>query len=340
MRRFFKRPTVALFKLAIALCAAEILLRGLIHLHLVPYPQFDENKVIHRYAESLSLVYEMKENGVGFDGDVEVRTNSIGNKDLEYAMEKPQGVYRMAVLGDSVAFGLGVRTEDLFSKQLERTLNAGSFDRPKYDRVEILNFSVIGYNSWQEEIVLREKVLRTNPDVAIVGYCMNDDTRTDGIDPLAKQMHPKALGSRLHSRLINLSMHSFERLTYSIFTNSDGAESLFNSLKNAQAQFNVLPILLIFPYRFDDLATYQEISKHRGIRALAESKGIRVLDFIDYTKQLSPEDRAKLYRNVNDRTHFSKAGMQALAGWLFERRDTLLNRSVVAIAPLALASVL
>jgi lysophospholipase L1-like esterase len=327
MKRSFNRLAAALVGLTGALCAAEILLRVLILLHLGPYPQVDESEVIHRYADSFDLVYEMKENGVGLDGDVEVRTNSMGNKDLEYPIEKPAGVYRIALLGDSVAFGLGVRTEHVFAKLLERMLNESPIDGQKFDRAEILNFSVVGYNSWQEEIVLREKVLRTSPDAVMVGYCLNDDTRTDGIGPLAKQMHPQALGSRLHSRLMNLSMHAFERLTYSAFTNSNGAESLFTSLKQAEARFNILPIVLIFPYRFDDPATYGEMVKHRAVRELAESKGIRVLDFLDHTKQLSREDRAKLYRNVNDHIHFSGAGMQAMAVWLFERRDTFLNKN-------------
>jgi len=127
-----------------------------------------DEEFVHRYSENFDLVYEMKPNSDGFDGHTAVRTNSMGNKDFEYTVEKPAGVYRITIIGDSVAFGQRVILEDVFAKQLERKLNA-IVSEFAVDGIEILNFSVTGYNSWQEEKA-GEKVLRTSPDVVMIAY--------------------------------------------------------------------------------------------------------------------------------------------------------------------------
>jgi lysophospholipase L1-like esterase len=325
---FMKTPrkhdlALLLLGIAFALLIGEVAVRILVGLDVMPFPHVTDEQFVHRYSENFDLVYEMKPNSDGFDGNAAVRTNSMGNKDFEYSLEKPGGVYRIAIIGDSVAFGQGVILEDIFAKRLERKLNEIASEY-QVDRLEILNFSVTGYNSWQEEIVLREKVLRTSPDVVMIAYCMNDDTHTDGLYPLTRQMHPSAVGSKLHSMLISLAMNQLEKLTYGYFINLGGAAHLFDSAKAVKEIQNVKPVVVIFPYRFTDPAGYAQIGKHQAVRALAESRSIPVLDFMDYTKQLSVDDRVRLYR---DPVHFSSAGMKAIADWLFDHREVFMNRA-------------
>ena len=74
-------------------------------------------------------------------------------RDHEYSLTKPAGVKRIAVIGDSVAFGftrhpVALPLKEIFPKVLEAELNAAS-----PGRYELLNFAVTGYNSAQEEIV-------------------------------------------------------------------------------------------------------------------------------------------------------------------------------------------
>ena len=51
-------------------------------------------------------------------------TNSHGLRDREYAVEKPAGVFRIAVLGSSIDMGWGVGTEETYVNLLEDWLNA------------------------------------------------------------------------------------------------------------------------------------------------------------------------------------------------------------------------
>lgn len=99
--------------------------------------------------------------------EVEYRINRLGMRNPEVAEEKPAGVRRIAVLGDSIAFGYWVAEEQAFPRQLEALLGGPG-------RVEVLDFGVPGYNLEQEIETLRVKALRFEPDVVVVAFCLND----------------------------------------------------------------------------------------------------------------------------------------------------------------------
>src|SRR5262245_55604774 len=53
-------------------------------------------------------------------------SNSLGFRDVEHAVAKPRGAYRIVVIGDSIAAGLKVdRFEDTFPARLGERLRAG-----------------------------------------------------------------------------------------------------------------------------------------------------------------------------------------------------------------------
>ncbi len=68
-------------------------------------------------------------------------TNAWGMRDQEYQRAKPEGTYRIALLGSSHTLGAGILMENTFPSILERQLNAGrmDFSRP---RIELLNFAL------------------------------------------------------------------------------------------------------------------------------------------------------------------------------------------------------
>ncbi|RPG21707.1 MAG: SGNH/GDSL hydrolase family protein [Phycisphaera sp. TMED9] len=109
---------------------------------------------------------------------VEIRTNSQGMRaDQEFAIPKPPGTRRIAVLGDSFSMGYGVNMEDTSLQILEENLET----ELECD-VEILNFSVSGFGPAEELIVLEEAAMQYEPDLIIQYFTSNDpidDTRAN-----------------------------------------------------------------------------------------------------------------------------------------------------------------
>jgi lysophospholipase L1-like esterase len=97
--------------------------------------------------------------------------NSHGMRDVEHAVLKPPGTFRIVVLGDSFTFGDGVAPGDAYPKQLERLLNGGAAGGAAY---EVLNAGVPGYSTAIEAIHLEELGLRFDPDLVLLGFMLND----------------------------------------------------------------------------------------------------------------------------------------------------------------------
>ncbi|MEN8161450.1 MAG: SGNH/GDSL hydrolase family protein, partial [Myxococcota bacterium] len=101
--------------------------------------------------------------------DFSGRSNSLGFRDREHDRRKPDGVYRILALGDSVTQGLMVaRSELLYTSVLEQAL------RERGLPVEVLNLGVAGYNTQQEVATLIEKGLAFAPDLVLLQTSNND----------------------------------------------------------------------------------------------------------------------------------------------------------------------
>jgi hypothetical protein len=97
---------------------------------------------------------------------VPFHANRWGMRDRDYERAKPQGVYRVALIGSSYSMGSGVGDHETFENVLEDRLNRELGGRG-YDRYEILNFSVAGYGLLQELYVAEHLVGDFQPDVVI-----------------------------------------------------------------------------------------------------------------------------------------------------------------------------
>ena len=95
------------------------------------------------------------------------RTNSHGLRGPERAIPKPPGVFRIALVGDSVVEGVGLeREQDTIAVQLERRLAGRS--------IEVINAATRGYNTQAEVELFRRRVLPYEPDLVIVVFVRND----------------------------------------------------------------------------------------------------------------------------------------------------------------------
>lgn len=104
------------------------------------------------------------------NGCVEYRINSLGLRDDEFPLTRPDGEYRVLAIGDSFTFGLGVAAQDAWPAALERLLTA-----ERGSAVQVINagFAAGHLPSLYEPWILDEG-LTLDPQLVIVGLCLND----------------------------------------------------------------------------------------------------------------------------------------------------------------------
>ena len=98
---------------------------------------------------------------------IDVRINAIGCRGDELEARDPE-VLRVALVGDSFAFGSGVPLRDTLGERLEAALAAAG------QPAEVVNFGVPGYCAVESSIVVREKALAVDPDVVLYLFYAND----------------------------------------------------------------------------------------------------------------------------------------------------------------------
>ena len=93
-------------------------------------------------------------------------TNRWGMRDRDYAKSKPDGVFRVAIMGASYVMGAGVEDDETFEAIIEQKLNE-SLDTTQFQHYELLNFSVGGYGLIQQVTVAHEQVFEFEPDLIL-----------------------------------------------------------------------------------------------------------------------------------------------------------------------------
>ncbi|HXU45880.1 MAG TPA: SGNH/GDSL hydrolase family protein [Thermoanaerobaculia bacterium] len=229
-------------------------------------------------------------------GDIEYRINRDGYRDED----RDPAVHRrrIVLLGDSVAFGLGVAQDRTFAAGLARELRQRASPP-----VELVNLAIFAYHSGNELDALREDGLRYAPEAVILQFYLNDL----GTPPRAIRNGPPPPPPGLAARLISLkNRFLYDSALYRRLNQLASGLSfrLFHGLRrhrwpeslNADEPRGDLANLAAHP---DDAAipAFQAI---REIRDLAVSHGARFL------LVLSPDEVqlfTRAYDGINDRLH-------------------------------------
>ena len=130
--------------------------------------------IMHRRSPDPLLVYELRPGAripfprEGGDERITLEVNALGFRDrVDLTMAKPPGRKRILLVGDSIAFGLGVALEDTLGKRLETELGRRS-------PVECIAVAVSGYDALQSVQLLRSKGLSLQPDAIVFAYNLTD----------------------------------------------------------------------------------------------------------------------------------------------------------------------
>jgi hypothetical protein len=102
------------------------------------------------------------------EGRAFVQVNSAGQRDREHSLEKPAGVYRIAVVGDAYAEAMQVPMESAYWAQLPGLLEGCGFQQGK--RIEALNFGVRDYGTAQIYLMLEKTAIRYAPDLVLLQF--------------------------------------------------------------------------------------------------------------------------------------------------------------------------
>ena len=184
-------------------------------------------------------------------GDPEgVQVNHLGLLDLERAIPKPAGVYRVVVLTGSIANDPSVPFESRFFRQLEGQLQRALPGRT----VEVVNVSCEGYNTLQQVRALEQVGLQYEPDLVVVGYMLtaasfqNGGYRRIGNSFFAFRFLPM-LAMAQSGSACSLFAPFYERYTFDLVVrNALERLELLRQLHHFEVLVAVLPVL----ERFDD----------------------------------------------------------------------------------------
>jgi len=157
---------------------------------IVPHPQLG-----FRYQPGFSGHFK----GSAYQ-DIPIRINAQGFRDDDFAA-RPGDSLRIAVLGDSVVFGPGVRKEDRFTDCL------GDAGRPGHEGRRILNLGVNSYSFGHYLTVAELGFFGANPDAVLVGITLNDFAPMETAGPArrmqryANQWHKPDWVARIQERI-------------------------------------------------------------------------------------------------------------------------------------------
>lgn len=153
----------------LAFIIGEIILRERGVLSLGQFNTYDKKTGLTILPPN-SVVYQ-KDNCI----DNVVRANSQGFHDNEFSLDKPDNVFRIAILGDSFIEARQVPIEKSMQYLLEQKLN----ELPRDKKIEIYSFGKGGTGTFMHYLYLNQYVLKYKPDLVIMAFLPANDFRDD-----------------------------------------------------------------------------------------------------------------------------------------------------------------
>ena len=172
------------------------------------------------YVSDAALGQRLAPNYEGWFAGVPVKINALGFRDdRDYALDKPAGAVRILVLGDSVTFGHGTRSETTYPYLLEQRLREW---KPEI-QWQVWNLGVPGYATSQELAYLQRVAASYDPDLVVVGFYENDLTGNEPAhSPSALRRLASAIQASMQRRLYSYEFYKRAILTvqWRLFTDA------------------------------------------------------------------------------------------------------------------------
>jgi hypothetical protein len=113
------------------------------------------------------------------EGEGFVSVNSAGFRGPQWAIARPTGTLRIAVIGDSFTQAPQVAYDETFCAVAERALGGCKGFRGR--KVQVMNFGTDAYGTAQELITLRRHVWQYSPDAVVLAFFSGNDVRNNSV---------------------------------------------------------------------------------------------------------------------------------------------------------------
>ena len=223
-------------------------------------------------------------------------TNSIGCRDREYPVTKGSR-FRIVGIGDSVMMGWGVaQGEDLLAVLEERLAQ----HCPNRDPIDVINFAVNGYNTVQEYFVLRDKALRFDPDLNIVGYVGNDQDPVGFKQAPTRVSTPSLAVNFVAMRLLYLTGRIPDGVVYDWRFGPCEDERPLGFMQALEAIYAIghkrnSAMILLLDSRYESWGI-----KNRQLVAHAERHGVNAIDLYALYRDLPPNTSINKAVSIED----------------------------------------
>lgn len=129
----------------------------------------------------------------------EVSVNSHGWPDVGHSYEKPQGTFRIVILGDSFVENWQVPLEQRFFRQLQKSLG---------DKYEIIALGRGNTGTYQQNLILKNYGLKYQPDLVIHMFLTANDIK-DNSPILNPTLYQTKVDSKFKSYLKKIRLVNF-----------------------------------------------------------------------------------------------------------------------------------
>lgn len=107
-----------------------------------------------------------------------VEINSLGFRDLPRQLQKPEGTYRILVIGDSFVEAMHVPVEETFPRRLEAILRGRDQMGGRW-RIEVVAAGVSGWGTASELLWFRHEGHRYAPDLVLLSFYPGNDVKNN-----------------------------------------------------------------------------------------------------------------------------------------------------------------
>jgi len=226
----------------------------------------------------------------GPDNTVHYQANSSGFRGEEFTVRKPEGAFRIALVGDSFGFGEGVNYPDTAARRIEGLLRSRS-----PCGVEVYNFSVPGYDSVDEADLIEPTVMAYKPDLVVVWFFLNDAEAAGTIQylsedkpavffPTARRFSALArlVGARLDARLFSANLiRDYHRVYRKDDEHFIRMKASLKRIADAGNRSGIPVVLFIHPILFKLDESYPFTDIHREVSDVGREIGITVFDLFE-----------------------------------------------------------